>query len=1072
MDGSQISFSFKGLEDLRIAHLVDVNPLAGAAVVNVPLRLSPGRSGFGPSLALQYSSSAGNSVYGFGWSLAGLPGIGLRSKKLPRYDGKDGFVFNGSEDLVPALQKEGATWQPRVEEQGEFWVHYYRSKVESTYTRFEKWVHRTTGRVHWRSRSPDNVVSIYGFDPSGASRIQDPDDDNRTFLWLLEAQYDSAGNAIIYEYIPEDAENLDFGQSFEWHRIARRGSFPQCYLKRILYGNTVPLGADLPLREDNRWLFEAVFDYGDHTDDPFPSPAPDRSWPLRPDPYSNCWPGFEVRTYRLCRRILMFHHLEELGGEPSLVGISELNHREDRAGTTMEAIRYTGYRRDLETGRVSQRSLPSLRFQYTSPSVERSFEAVPKQTKENFPCGLGDSRYRWVDLCGEGLPGILTETDHAWYYKPNLGHGRFGPQRKVAEKPSQRVGSYMLTDFDHDGNLNLAVLEGRQAGYCEYDRDRQEWSSFRPFTSAPHVDSLNARAQWLDINGDGLPDILISKQDCLTWYPSEGKEGFGSPVELARPRSSAQPQLIGESLALELFFADMTGDGMLDQVRIRNGRVEYWPQLGNGRFGDCVVMEGAPTFDYDAEFDPGRLRLVDLDGSGTADLLYIGRGEIRYWINANGNRFVEGSRLTDLPYIDNLSSVQVLDFLGDGTPCLVWSSPLTTFAAEPIHYLRLTSGVIPRLLVKVDNSMGQATELHYSTSSRHYLRDKETGRGWISKLPSHSTVVDEKVVKDLIGGSRLVSRYEYHDGYFDGKEREFRGFGLVDQYDAEIFANASVPENQYTPPACTRTWFHNGAFGWDAWRARDYYHGDTRHPLLPTPVFEEPEALGSEVFEQGYRALAGQIIRREVYAVSPNGQRAEHPYQVTQTAYRLRRLQPSLNDQDASFMFYAGESLDYNYEQQPDDPRVAHHFTLEVDPYGHALKTCAVAYPRRSGPEGTVNAQRRHYATVSQQEFIHFDDADRYELGIPTESKQFELGGLRPVRENLFQWGEIKTAIDPLLAAPLDFHETLDATGDRPQARLVSWNRGYYWNSESDFAARPRRSRTHCASPSLGERLL
>ena len=552
----------------------------------------------------------------------------------------------------------------------------------------------------------------------------------------------------------------------------------------------------------------------------------------------------------------------------------------------------------------------------------------------------------------------------------------------------------------------------------------------------------------MDVNGDGLPDILISKQDRLTWYPSEGKEGFGAPVELTKPRTAAQPQLIGENLALDFLFADMTGDGMLDQVRIQNGRVEYWPQLGNGRFGDAVVMENAPVFDYDTEFDQRRLRLVDLDGNGTADLLYIGRGEVRYWINANGNRFVEGDRLTDLPYIDNLSSVQVLDFLGDGTSCLVWSSPLTTFAAEPIHYLRLTSGVMPRLLVKVDNSMGQATELHYSTSSRHYLRDKEAGRGWISKLPSHNTVVDEKVVKDLIGGSRLVSRYEYHDGYFDGKEREFRGFGLVDQYDAEIFANASVPENQYTPPACIRTWFHNGAFGWDAWRARDYYHGDVRHQLLPAPVFEESEAMGPDVFDQGYRALAGQIIRREVYAVSSDGRRAEHPYQVTQTAYRLRKLQPSINDQDASFMFYAGESLDYKYEQQPDDPRVAHNFTLEVDPYGHARRTCSVAYPRRSGAEGTIDAQCRQYATASQQEFIHFDNADRYELGIPTKSKQFELGGLRPEREELFQWSEIGTVIDPLLAAPRDFHETLDPTGDSPQARLTGWSQLYYWNSD------------------------
>src|SRR5260370_9363964 len=95
-----------------------------------------------------------------------------------------------------------------------------------------------------------------------------------------------------------------------------------------------------------------------------------------------------------------------------------------------------------------------------------------------------------------------------------------------------------------------------------------------------------------------------------------------------------------ESLALHLFFADMNGDGLLDMVEIRNGRVEYWPQLGNGRFGDGIVMENAPLFDFDQEFDPGRLRLVDLAGRGTTGLLYIAPGEIRWCINARRNRFI------------------------------------------------------------------------------------------------------------------------------------------------------------------------------------------------------------------------------------------------------------------------------------------------------------------------------------------------------------------------------------------------------------------------------------------------
>ena len=40
------------------------------------------------------------------------------------------------------------------------------------------------------------------------------------------------------------------------------------------------------------------------------------------------------------------------------------------------------------------------------------------------PTGPG---YRWVDLDGEGLSGVLTEQGGAWFYKPNLGPGPSRP---------------------------------------------------------------------------------------------------------------------------------------------------------------------------------------------------------------------------------------------------------------------------------------------------------------------------------------------------------------------------------------------------------------------------------------------------------------------------------------------------------------------------------------------------------------------------------------------------------------------------------------------------------------------
>jgi Salmonella virulence plasmid 65kDa B protein len=86
------------------------NPVTGTGSLGVALALSPGRSGFGPKLSLEYDSGSGNGVFGFGWKLS-LPSITRRTDKgLPQYRDSaesDIFVLSGAEDLVPVLVCDG-----------------------------------------------------------------------------------------------------------------------------------------------------------------------------------------------------------------------------------------------------------------------------------------------------------------------------------------------------------------------------------------------------------------------------------------------------------------------------------------------------------------------------------------------------------------------------------------------------------------------------------------------------------------------------------------------------------------------------------------------------------------------------------------------------------------------------------------------------------------------------------------------------------------------------------------------------------------------------------------------------
>lgn len=90
------------------------NPVTGTASMTVPIRTSPGRSGFGPDLTLSYDSGNGNGPFGFGWLLP-LPEVSCKTEKgLPRYEyavrDSDTFVLGGSEDLVPALVASPSGW--------------------------------------------------------------------------------------------------------------------------------------------------------------------------------------------------------------------------------------------------------------------------------------------------------------------------------------------------------------------------------------------------------------------------------------------------------------------------------------------------------------------------------------------------------------------------------------------------------------------------------------------------------------------------------------------------------------------------------------------------------------------------------------------------------------------------------------------------------------------------------------------------------------------------------------------------------------------------------------------------
>src|SRR5262249_6270263 len=150
--------------------------------------------------------------------------------------------------------------------------------------------------------------------------------------------------------------------------------------------------------------------------------------------------------------------------------------------------------------------------------------------------------------------------------------------------------------------------------------------------------------------------------------------GFAAGERVPQARDEEKgPKIIFADGTVSIFLADLSGDGLSDLVRIRNGEVCYWPNLGYGQFGAKVTMDHAPRFDRPDLFAGRRIRGADIEGSGTADIIYFAGGSVQLYFNQSGNAWGVARVLGHYPPVDSVSSAAAFDLLGNGTACLVWS---------------------------------------------------------------------------------------------------------------------------------------------------------------------------------------------------------------------------------------------------------------------------------------------------------------------------------------------------------------------------------------------------------------
>jgi RHS repeat-associated protein len=950
----------------------------GTGNFTVPIALPPGRNGFQPQLNLVYSTGNGNGPFGLGWSLS-IPGVSRKtSRGVPRYTDergplseRDTFLLSGAEDLVPVAEVAGTM--------------RYRPRTEGLFARIE---HHSDSRTdHWEVRSKDGLVSVYGTPLSvqnDPAVIAHPENRSQIFNWKLTETQDPFGNTIRYDYERELGDTADH-------------LWDQLYLRQIRYVDYTDSDTG-----DEQFLVSVTFNYEE-----------------RPDPFSEYRPGFEIRTTRRCTTIEIRTHADR----ERLVRTYRLIYLDQRglpiaqvplnAASLLSQVLVEGHDGDL------RESLPPLEFGYTAfEPTKRRYQPFNGANGSRPERSLGHPEYELVDLYGNGLPTVLEFNEQVRYWR-NRGGGRFDLPRTMETAPAGvHLGEpgVQLLDANGNGRADLMVIDGLRDGYFPLTFDGQ-WNKrgFVRYRSAPTINLDAPDVRLLDLDGDGVTDALRTGMQFELYY-NDPDQGWSKLDVRKRTDSDDFPNVTFEDPRVKL--GDMTGDGLQDILLIQNGHVEYWPYRGYGRWGRRVTMRNSPHFE-DAVFfpgigfDPKRLLIGDVDGDGVADFVYVSSGRITVWINRDGNSWSDPIVIHGTPPVTDATAVRLGDMLGTGTAGILWTYDFGAFPDNTYKFLDLTGGIKPYVLDQMDNHMGAVTKVSYAASTRFYLEDDARPETrWRTPLPFPVHVVVRVEVIDQISRGKLTTEYRYHHGYWDGVEREFRGFGMVEQLDTETFADyhapgapgsetrfEPVPEKHFSPPLLTKTWFHQGPVDDDTgdWHeldwAADYWpgdpdalaHTDATNAFLRT--LTDPRHR-----RDALRTLRGSTLRTELYALD-GADRQDRPFTVTEQAYGLREESPPEGGDPQRLRIFFPHPVAQRTTQweRGDEPMTQFTFTDDYDAYGQPRRKVSLAVPRGRDYRGAAPAGTPYLGTLADTQYAQRDDAERYMVSRVSGSASYEI---------------------------------------------------------------------------------
>ncbi|HEY5912363.1 MAG TPA: toxin TcdB middle/N-terminal domain-containing protein [Verrucomicrobiae bacterium] len=711
---------------------------SGTAKYEVGVEVPSGPAGHVPKLKLGYEGGGGNGALGFGWTLS-LQLVQRRTDRgIPTYgenlgfSREDVFINESKEELVP--QTNG----------------YYFCRNEGAFTRY-----RSVGN-YWEATLPEGTRLEFG--RSAAARIEDPVT-GHVCCWLLESGIDTHTNTILYSYATfPGIQNTN-----------------QKYLASIRYGP----GA----RPWENFHF-VVFEYED-----------------RPDWLEDCRSGFVLRTGKRLKRVIVGtqgptlpgHQQGDFSGDgitDNLDRIYELQYV-PYAGTNSHWSLLGSVRL---VGADGSSALPPASFGYAICDPADTLSATDKEIGgvNEPPMVMDNELAELADLNGDGLPDVLRTGGAAHQAFLNLGEALDQGQRVIrwaapAEMDSLSGDAFNfsldqtathLADMDGDGVSDLVHKTAAESVFYFLNQNRLGWGERTPMAAGDYPPPAPF----------GTPDVRVAdvdfdkRMDLIRGDGIQYQIWFNLGNQQYSERVTVLPDTVFDFSLPAVQIADLNGDRVPDVARIRPATVEVTAGLGYGRFASLVtvLIPDGPLDDAQVQ----KAKLSDINGDGLADLVLerVEPGTLWYWLNLGNYTFGPRKVITGMPTgIGQNAVIRWADVNGNGTTDLVYADGASTPRIRTVDIGELMGCVgAPNTLLAISNGIGRVTLIGYRPSTRYALDDAAAGRPWPDPVPFPLTVVSAVTNLDSLGHA-YATVYHYHDGYYDPGEKQFRGFGHVEQ---------------------------------------------------------------------------------------------------------------------------------------------------------------------------------------------------------------------------------------------------------------------------------------------------